>query len=143
MISLTTAAMQCAKKQDSFYHAVRVAGACCVLVAISFSAQANDGCGAQSPMIAANECSFEHYLKADKALNQTWQTLLKQLNPQQAKSARAAQRLWIQFRDQHCALVRASADGGSAAPLITNECLQNLTEQRIAQLNDLKNLFQN
>ncbi|WP_369051545.1 lysozyme inhibitor LprI family protein [Burkholderia gladioli] len=39
-----------------------------------------------------------------------------------------AQRRWLAWRDAQCAFEASSVDGGSAAPMVTSQCLDQLTQ---------------
>ena len=45
-----------------------------------------------------------------------------------------AQRAWLAFRDAECGLEAAGEAGGSAQPMIYNQCLSRLTQLRTEQL---------
>ncbi len=46
-----------------------------------------------------------------------------------------AQRTWIKYKEAHCKSASASYKGGSIQPLIYYNCLTEITNERIKQLN--------
>ena len=46
-----------------------------------------------------------------------------------------AQRTWIKYKEAHCKSASASYEGGSIQPLIYYNCLTEITNERIKQLN--------
>jgi uncharacterized protein YecT (DUF1311 family) len=49
-----------------------------------------------------------------------------------------AQRTWITFRDTHCRFTASSYEGGSLQLLLSAMCMRDITEQRIKQLKEEK-----
>ncbi len=105
---------------------------------LAMAAQCNPS-GSQPEM---NQCALEDFEKADKALNQVWQQLLtkEKANPAYIKKLRAAQRVWISFRDAEVAAMFACEDSnprwcwGSMYPLLYHIALSELTEARTQRL---------
>jgi uncharacterized protein YecT (DUF1311 family) len=58
-------------------------------------------CFAQTTQTEMNEQAYANYQKADKELNATYQKILKEYKTDTAfiKNLKAAQRIWVQFRD--------------------------------------------
>ena len=97
-----------------------------------------------------NICSHLQFQKVDGVLNEVWPVILKHMEqvdkaskdffPEYANGANKllqAQRAWIRFRDAHCETVGAQYAGGSIRPLIQNLCKEELTGNRIEQLESL------
>ncbi|NEX92642.1 lysozyme inhibitor LprI family protein [Caulobacter sp. 17J65-9] len=63
---------------------------------------------------------------SDRALNATYQTLIRRLRPADQASLRAAQRAWIAFRDADCAFGDADK----------RDCLIQRTDERERQLRE-------
>ncbi len=76
------------------------------------------------------------YQSADRRLNQTYQQLRQQLQPERKQKLESAELAWIGFRDSSCEFEAGS--GGSAA---RNQCLTRMTEQRSRQLSDYLQLL--
>ena len=72
----------------------------------------------------------------DQRLNRSYQALLKQLTPDRQKSLRAAQRLWLQYRDANCGFY-FDPDGGQMARLTATECHLRMTADRATELTAL------
>lgn len=72
----------------------------------------------------------------DQRLNRSYQAVLKQLTPDRQKSLRAAQRLWLQYRDANCGFY-FDPDGGQMARLTATECHLRMTADRATELTAL------
>ncbi|TAG94561.1 MAG: DUF1311 domain-containing protein [Oscillatoriales cyanobacterium] len=82
-----------------------------------------------------NICSGVDYQRADKELNQVYNQVRDQLSANRRQQLIIAQRAWISFRDADCKFARSEVEGGTMAPLIFNNCLQDMTKKRISELN--------
>lgn len=82
-----------------------------------------------------NICSGVDYQRADKQLNQVYNQVRDQLSANRRQQLIVAQRAWISFRDADCKFARSEVEGGTMAPLIFNNCLQDMTKKRISELN--------
>lgn len=69
---------------------------------------------------------------SDARLNELYGTMRTRLGDDaDAKDMLVAtQRAWLSFRDDECRF-RASAIEGSAAPMVYNACIDDLTEERV------------
>lgn len=110
---------------------------------------AEEDCGdlPQQPM---NLCTHRNFERADAALNAQWKITVERLRqfdrdldrthdkqPGYFVTARAAQRAWITYRDQHCLGESFGARGGSLSPTLNSGCKIRLTRERTQQLKDL------
>jgi uncharacterized protein YecT (DUF1311 family) len=80
-----------------------------------------------------NICSYEDYVAADRALNETYAWALARTQEWgfgTKEALRAAQRAWIPYRDAACHAEGQLHDGGSIRPLIENICKATLTTRR-------------
>ncbi len=82
-----------------------------------------------------NICSGLDYQRADEQLNQVYNQVRDQLSANRRQQLIVAQRAWISFRDADCKFARSAVEGGTMAPLIFNNCLQDLTKKRTSELN--------
>lgn len=93
-------------------------------------------------------CAEQDYDKADKQLNAVYKQALKteaDLDSQaQSKaqagavaSLKAAQRIWIQYRDAHCDTVGYEAQGGTILGQLLLSCKTEMTNDRIKALKGL------
>lgn len=98
------------------------------------TAQANP-CQDPQDQSTMNRCAHESWERVDRTLNQTYQSAIVRLNPAQQQQLVAAQQAWIAFRDRHCTFVGGFVEGGSMQPLLEWSCKENLTQER---LNDLQ-----
>ncbi|TCB98656.1 lysozyme inhibitor LprI family protein [Kosakonia quasisacchari] len=96
-----------------------------------------DECDNASTQAQLNSCTASQYQAADKKLNQTYQAALKRSTPPQAAMLKKAQQSWITLRDSDCAFVSSGVEGGSAQPMVQNQCLTDKTNEREAWLASL------
>jgi uncharacterized protein YecT (DUF1311 family) len=99
-----------------------------------------------------NQCQAEAWRRSDERLNALYarivDSLQKDLDDAQkrkdevlvAYGARGlndlkdAQQAWIVYRNLHCAAAEQRYEGGSMAPAVHAECLRQLTNHRIQEL---------
>jgi len=86
-----------------------------------------------------NETAFKNYEKADKELNTTYQKIIKEYSADAEfiKNLKAAQRIWVQFRDAEVKAMypdREPGYYGTIQPVCKYNYLTELTEQRIKTL---------
>jgi uncharacterized protein YecT (DUF1311 family) len=79
------------------------------------------------------ECLKAKTATLDARLNKAYQQALKQASSrQQASKLRAAQRLWLQFREANCQYYDAGE--GTIARIDAGECMRSMTEARAKEL---------
>ena len=78
------------------------------------------------------ECLSAQTAQWDKKMNAAYQALMKTLEPKQREQLRAAQRLWIQYRDANCLYYRLGE--GSIAVVDAGSCMLRLTKERTLEL---------
>ncbi len=81
------------------------------------------------------ECLKAKTAQWDKRLNIAYQQALKDAVPAQRDPLRAAQRLWIQYRDANC--LYYGMGEGTIARLDAGECMRSTTETRAKELEGL------
>ena len=92
------------------------------------------------PQAALNTEADAAYQKADQELNRTYQQILKEYSGKTAflQSLKAAQKLWIQFRDAEMKARYPAPDSqleyGSFFPVCYSNGLEELTKARTKQL---------
>ena len=89
-------------------------------------------------------CTSVAQISADARLNsvyQAWTEALKHPKPDEAKDDAeilkrlvAAERAWIDFRDQDCSLQSTSALGGTEEPVVFGDCRYTMTKARVKAL---------
>jgi len=52
-----------------------------------------------------------------------------------------SQNHWMQFRNQHCSIYWRQYQGGSLQPLIFTDCLTRLTDKRLEEITEIKELI--
>jgi uncharacterized protein YecT (DUF1311 family) len=115
---------------------VRMAiGLSAVLALVSVAQAGDQGDGEQS--CDGNTYQMVECLKAktaqwDKRLNAAYQKALQDAVPAQRDPLRAAQRLWIQYRDANC--LYYGMGEGTIARLDAGECMRSMTEARAKEL---------
>ena len=68
----------------------------------------------------------------DKRMTIAFQSQLKDVQPKQREQLRAAQRLWIQYRDANC--LYYGLGEGTIARIEAGECMRSMTESRAREL---------
>jgi len=81
------------------------------------------------------ECLKAKTAQWDKRLNIAYQKALQDAVPAQRDPLRAAQRLWIQYRDANC--LYYGMGEGTIARLDAGECMRSMTEARAKELEGL------
>jgi uncharacterized protein YecT (DUF1311 family) len=73
---------------------------CLGLLLAAFDVSAIE-CKSEGNQLELNQCALDDFEKADRALNETYQTLIKQMQDDKTyiDALREAQRAWIRFRD--------------------------------------------
>jgi uncharacterized protein YecT (DUF1311 family) len=84
--------------------------------------------------VALENCFDRAYKAADSALNQRYSQIANVLQPDDLQRLKAAQRLWIQFRDTTCTAESDLYKGGTASAPAYSACLEEVTRQRTADL---------
>ncbi len=72
--------------------------------------------------------------KADHELNAYYQRVQSVLEGSDKTRLKAAQRIWLQYRDASCDAEHALYEGGSAAPMVMSACMEALTRHRTEEL---------
>ena len=89
-------------------------------------------------MDAAN-CFAAAYKKSDTALNAEYRRVQTVVNGAELEKLKAAQRLWIEFRDANCDAEYELYGGGSAGPVVKLACLEAVTRHRVEELKEMYN----
>lgn len=81
------------------------------------------------------ECLKAKTALRDKRLNVAYQKAVQEAQPAQRDQLRAAQRLWVQYRDANC--LYYGMGEGTIARLDAGECMRSMTEARARELEGL------
>jgi len=81
------------------------------------------------------ECLKTKTAQWDKRMTVAYQQALKDASPKQHEQLRAAQRLWIQYRDANC--LYYGLGEGTIARLDAGECMRSMTQARAQELEGL------
>lgn len=81
------------------------------------------------------ECLKAKTAQWDKRMTTAYQQALKDAGQQQREQLRAAQRLWIQYRDANC--LYYGMGEGTIARIDAGECMRSMTEARARELEGL------
>lgn len=73
----------------------------------------------------------------DQRLNREYQATLRSLDPETQTRLRAAQRLWVQYRDANC-LTHRTLTGGSIDQLTGADCMMWMTAWRAIELERMR-----
>ena len=81
------------------------------------------------------ECLKARTAQWDKRMTIAYEKAIKDAAPQQHDQLRAAQRLWIQYRDANC--LYYGLGEGTIARVEAGECMRSMTEVRARELEGL------
>jgi uncharacterized protein YecT (DUF1311 family) len=81
------------------------------------------------------ECLKGKTAQWDKRMTIAYQQAMKDVSPAQREQLRAAQRLWIQYRDANCLYYEMGE--GTIARIDAGECMRSMTEARARELEGL------
>jgi uncharacterized protein YecT (DUF1311 family) len=81
------------------------------------------------------DCLTAKTAQWDKRMTIAYQRAIKDAGQQQREQLRAAQRLWIQYRDANC--LYYGMGEGTIARIDAGECMRNMTEARARELEGL------
>jgi uncharacterized protein YecT (DUF1311 family) len=81
------------------------------------------------------ECLKAKTARWDKRLNIAYQKAVQDAGSAQGDQLRAAQRLWVQYRDANC--LYYGMGEGTIARLDAGECMRSMTEARAKELEGL------
>jgi uncharacterized protein YecT (DUF1311 family) len=113
-----------------------VAASICLLASVAHAGDQGDPAqtcnGNTSEMV---ECLKAQTAQWDKRMTIAYQQALKDAAPQRHDQLRAAQRLWIQYRDANC--LYYGLEEGTIARLDAGECMRSMTEARARELEGL------
>jgi uncharacterized protein YecT (DUF1311 family) len=87
-------------------------------------------CGVSTPEMV--ECVNEKTAYWDKRLNAAYGKALKEAEGKQREPLRAAQRLWVQYRDANC--LYYSLGEGTIARIEAADCMHRMTRSRALEL---------
>ncbi len=111
-----------------------IATAALIGAAVSASAQEKDEpeleCGVSTPEMV--DCANEKTAYWDKRLNAAYVRALKETESKQREPLRAAQRLWVQYRDANC--LYYSLGEGTIARIDAADCMYRMTKSRALEL---------
>jgi len=120
-------------------RALKISIAAAAMAVLASTAYAGDQ-GEPEPSCDGNTFQMVECLKArtaqwDKRMTIAYQQALKDAVPAQPDQLRAAQRLWIQYRDANC--LYYGLGEGTIARLDAGECMRSMTEARAKELEGL------
>ncbi len=89
-------------------------------------------CGEQSNTVAIVDCVSANTRIWDQRLNGAYKALGQSVDPEQREPLKAAQRLWIQFRDANCRFY--GAHEGTISQILAAGCVRSMTRDRALEL---------
>jgi uncharacterized protein YecT (DUF1311 family) len=113
-------------------------GVASVLLVTSAAHAADQGDAAPScdgSTVEMVECLKARTAEWDTRMTMAYQKALKDAGAAQREQLRAAQRLWIQYRDANC--LYYGMGEGSIAGVDAGECMRSMTEARARELEGL------
>jgi len=120
-------------------RALKISIGAAAMAVLASTAYAGDQ-GEPEPSCDGNTFQMVECLKArtaqwDKRMTIAYQQALKDAAPQQREQLRAAQRLWIGYRDANC--LYYGMGEGTIARIDAGECMRSMTEARARELEGL------
>ncbi|NJO76208.1 MAG: DUF1311 domain-containing protein [Leptolyngbyaceae cyanobacterium RM1_406_9] len=97
-------------------------------------AAAPTDCANAQTQAEINQCAQAFYETADAELNRVYQNLKASLNSQEQEELIDAELAWIDYRDETCDAESSQYEGGSIQPTIYYGCLERVTAERTAEL---------
>jgi uncharacterized protein YecT (DUF1311 family) len=116
--------------------AMRIFAGATALLAVASMAHAGDqgdpekSCDGKTFQMV--ECLKAQTAQSDKRMTIAYQQAMKDAVPAQRDQLRAAQRLWIQYRDANC--LYYGMGEGTIARIDAGECMRNMTQARAKEL---------
>ena len=104
--------------------------------AFAFAGEQGDpeaSCDGSTPEMV--DCLKAKTAQWDKKMTIAYEKAMKDAGPQQHDQLRAAQRLWIQYRDANC--LYYGMGEGTIARIDAGECMRSMTEARARELEGL------
>lgn len=89
-------------------------------------------CGNQPNTLAMVDCVDAKMKTWDQRLNVAYKNLMQRIDAGQRDPLKAAQRLWIQYRDANCRFY--GSQEGSIRQIQAAECLRAMTQDRTLEL---------
>ena len=89
-------------------------------------------CGDQPNTLAIVDCLDAKTKLQDQRLNNAYKSLGQRIDPNQRDPLKAAQRLWIQYRDANCRFY--GAQQGTIREIQAVECMRAMTQDRAQEL---------
>jgi uncharacterized protein YecT (DUF1311 family) len=97
-------------------------------------ATADAECANAQTQAEINQCAQVYYATADAELNRVYQELKANLSSQEQEELIDAELAWIDYRDATCEAESSQYEGGSIQPTIYYGCLERVTTERTAEL---------
>ena len=94
--------------------------------------KASPTCRYGRPTAEMVECLSRQAKVWDRRLNEEYQKLMQSVQGGQREKLRAAQRVWVQYRDANCAYYAAGE--GTNSRVQAAECMRSMTESRTQEL---------
>jgi uncharacterized protein YecT (DUF1311 family) len=108
---------------------------CLVAAAAQAGDQGDPEASCQGNTFQMVECLKAKTAQWDKRLGIAYQQAIKDAQPAQREQLRAAERLWIQYRDANC--LYYGMGEGTIARLDAGECMRSMTEARARELENI------
>jgi uncharacterized protein YecT (DUF1311 family) len=115
-----------------------------LLLSAAAQAQEQPDCNDPQTQTDMTICAGQAFDAADKKLNEVYQQAIdvaKQMDGYlegdlkgAEKTLREAQRAWIPYRQKACEAYGFLARGGTLEPMLIAECMTDITQKRIAEL---------
>ena len=111
------------------------ATAICVLASVAHTGDQGDPIRCDGNTFEMVECLKAQTAQWDKRMTTAYQQAQKDAASGQREQLRAAQRLWIAYRDANC--LYYGLGEGTIARIDAGECMRNMTQARARELEDI------
>lgn len=95
-------------------------------------ARADEDCGDRDTTVDIVQCLADEAAKWDRAVDAELRRVTSDATPEYVAAARAAQDLWIKYREANCLTYRLGE--GTIAAVVAAECYRRMAEQRLEEL---------
>jgi uncharacterized protein YecT (DUF1311 family) len=112
-----------------------VAAICLLASAVDAGDQSDPARSCDGSTFEMVDCLKARTAQWDRRMTAAYQQALKDAVPQQREQLRAAQRLWIQYRDANC--LYYGLGEGTIARIDAGECMRSMSEARARELEGL------
>jgi len=116
---------------------MRIFAAFLLCVALPTTAAFAEECNRLEKQQDLNQCFSKQLRDSEQTLGEAYKTIVDRLEdrPDAVMALELAEEAWNVYRDAECLFSASGSVGGSAYPMVLDECKEELTRARAARLN--------